>query len=202
MTLNAHQIRHEDRKFHCSKCGKSYPQFNELKYHELTHTGPRVCPHCKHVCKTSFGLKRHIAQVHSLGNTKICNECGQSFYGNYQLKEHMNVHLKHPAQTCSLCEKTFCKPYALKIHLKSVHQNIKDFSCDYCEFKAFNAHKVNIHQARKHENFTETCFICQNKTKSIYHHIKYTHKELPDAWEDYKRVKKLKELSKLENNSS
>ena len=35
--------------------------------------------------------------------------------------------------TCKLCESTFSRKYAFKLHVKTIHQKLKSFDCFYCK---------------------------------------------------------------------
>jgi len=107
-------------------------------------------------------LESHISQVHSTevhkcdvcdftANTKLkvdghrkkhfkemskCPECGKSVK---QLKNHFrkNCSGKTENHNCHLCEKTFKHKQSLKIHIKCVHDKIKNIQCQLCQYTTY-----------------------------------------------------------------
>uniref|UniRef100_A0A3P8RMK7 C2H2-type domain-containing protein n=1 Tax=Amphiprion percula TaxID=161767 RepID=A0A3P8RMK7_AMPPE len=89
----------------CSKCGKSYDSWLELKAHKKTHA--------------IEGLT--CLKVQSSPRNLICGDCGKVFGRLYHLKRHIVTHRKAAngeCYTCPDCQKTFAFPEDLNKHLE------------------------------------------------------------------------------------
>ena len=71
---------------------------------------------------------------------------------------HMKSHLPKGPQTCEICNKTFVN---LKMHIKTVHDNVRTYACPHCK-KSFakksglDRHVTTVHEKLK--NFP--CSLC------------------------------------------
>ena len=70
--------------------------------------------------------------------------------------------------TCKICNLTLTK-LSLNRHYQSLHENIKNYHCDKCEYKAFRKttlenHKKAIHN---HLGFKFSCFQCDYKNLKL-----------------------------------
>ena len=75
---------------------------------------------------------------------------------------HMKIKPKMRHE-CAKCNKRFEKPYQLRNHIKSIHEDIKPYPCGQCE-KAFSgANYLKKHVNIKHEGLKNyKCEECSN----------------------------------------
>ena len=67
---------------------------------------------------------------------------------------------------CDICEKHFSTIFTLKIHMKNVHDRIKEYRCGVCFRKFARNPNLKRHFKKNNENFTPYEFpICQTKVK-------------------------------------
>ena len=52
---------------------------------------------------------------------------------------------------CDQCEQTFCSNHSLKTHIRTVHENIKDFSCNVCSMEFSTVSGVKRHLLTHHD---------------------------------------------------
>merc|ERR1719245_826762 len=80
----------------------------------------------------------HVKRVHLKIKDTVCDHCGSIFFGNKDLREHINyVHneakVKHP---CDDCGKEFRQKGDLTRHVRTVHWKIRNIpmeaKCDDC----------------------------------------------------------------------
>ena len=127
-------------------------------------------------------------------------ECGIKFTDAMRMKYHENWHKGSLDTVCKECDNhNYRDPWSLKTHIKRVHLGEKNFSCEKCSFRAFNIHKLVNHEKMVHSNTLESCSICKNEVKSMYHHMRSKHSDTPEAYENYKKIQKNSRLEDDEN---
>ena len=90
-----------------------------------------------------------------------CKICDKFFKGNY-LQMHIKiVHEKIKQHFCNICQKSFGLKNTLKIHTEMVHEHKKQFKCDLCDYSAFTHVQVRRHIECVHEKLKQhQCSIC------------------------------------------
>lgn len=133
--LKAHEVSHQSQQgkpFHCSVCGKGVNSSQHLKRHEITHTKTFTCKY---------------------------DNCQESFYKHQSLRHHiLSVHDK--SLTCTICNKSFSRPYRLAQHNLKFHSETPTYQCDFkgCfrNFKTWSA--LQLHVKTDHPKLK--CSIC------------------------------------------
>ncbi|XP_059081034.1 zinc finger protein 502-like isoform X2 [Tigriopus californicus] len=142
--LQRHIRSHRNEKsFACDECGKAFVDSTRLKIHRWIHTGytPYKCDLCDKGFRHSGHLKKHLIRDHEqTSSTKFqCLTCPKSFFYQYELRNHMNTHLR-PKSTrrskkscppsietlfeCEKCQKSFETFPELEVHSQN-HSNLK-----------------------------------------------------------------------------
>lgn len=109
------------------------------------------CEICGGKFKNKATLKQHMARHERPDERHNCDVC----HKDYRTKKQLYLHRKyvHPTESqmlpCTLCDKTFKRPWALKEHMAS-HTGQMLYTCLYCprEFNS-NANKYT-HQKAQH----------------------------------------------------
>ena len=76
------------------------------------------CSHCQGQFVSFKGLKQHIGKIH-------------------------NAKKKH--SKCPQCDKRFKTKYAVKFHLRQVHQKLTRVRCDSCGIELYNKYSLRAH---------------------------------------------------------
>jgi general transcription factor IIIA len=98
-----------------------FPTYNELQAH-IAKTHPPTCSHCHVACKTKRELSSHIELHHPDAiNPFVSHSSAQNFACNFPD-----------------CGRTFTKKGNLKVHIRSVHENIKQFICGETDLSQSN----------------------------------------------------------------
>ncbi|XP_044738885.1 zinc finger protein OZF-like [Chrysoperla carnea] len=117
-SLYKHMITHEENKFLCNFCGKSFPQNNNLKIHKLIHTEEKPYK-CKY-CEKSFRHKSRCT-LHELIHTGVkpheCDICHREFREKAHLVKHRRIHTGDKPYKCNICEQSFRQQTHLKYHI-------------------------------------------------------------------------------------
>ena len=84
---------------------------------------PLECRKCHKLYSTRRGLNQHMGKVHSTKRRHcVCTQCGSSFRHKYALRFHMKqVHDKTTRVTCHLCGLQLYNKYMLPKHLAKLH---------------------------------------------------------------------------------
>ena len=94
-------------------------------------------------CPARFD-NRSAARIHESthkGQETKCYICDKTYADRYSLRYHLRTHGIGRQIRCEYCNKSFSKPSRLEAHVKSNHQNIRNYPCTVCD-KAF---KTRIH---------------------------------------------------------
>jgi len=78
------------------------------------------CVFCNIRFKNNTGLNQHLGKKHFIGNrNSVCSICNKAFKHKYALKFHVRqVHEKTTRVKCSICNKTCYNKYVLHRHMK------------------------------------------------------------------------------------
>uniref|UniRef100_A0A6P7F4L7 Zinc finger protein 208-like n=1 Tax=Diabrotica virgifera virgifera TaxID=50390 RepID=A0A6P7F4L7_DIAVI len=111
----------------CDICKKTFSTRNELKVHELTHTGLK--PHECNICHKSFSkkdtLKAH-QRVHTGEKPYVCKYCDKKFAQTAPYLYHLKTHTGERSHFCVNCKKGYISLSNLRFHMKKCHEiNIK-----------------------------------------------------------------------------
>lgn len=141
LKLENHMKIHSAERCHvCDLCGAAYKQPAGLYSHKLvcnSNCSPqkRTCPTCGVVCSSYATLYIHKRYNHSDPETlkKLkekrkfqCSSCGKKCVSQFELNEHLTIHLDERNEVCRLCNATYKSKRALYLHLTKKHEvNLK-----------------------------------------------------------------------------
>ncbi|XP_017472166.1 PREDICTED: zinc finger protein 431-like [Rhagoletis zephyria] len=139
----------------CDQCGKSFRGRSAIKIHMLEHEGGSKrrwpCDQCDLQLYSNYSLKRHKRAAHHDGSEEyVCGDCGKVAFTEDALKRHQKyVHLRERVHKCTICEKAFKQPHALKEHM-TTHTGEDLYQCPHCP-RTFRVNS-NLHHHRKRKH--------------------------------------------------
>ena len=136
-----------------------------------------ICSHCNKGFKTTKHLKSHIKSVHLKVKDIECQLCDAKFTILNYLYQHMtNFHGEKIK--CDLCDQLYPRG-RLKPHIKEVHQNIRTFKCNECEFTFKQKSHLRTHIKEIHKKLKDfACSFCESKfarKSDLKKHVKRKH---------------------------
>ncbi|XP_059616333.1 zinc finger protein 660-like [Phlebotomus argentipes] len=185
--LKLHMLVHQDTKFDCDLCEKSFKNPRSLRNHKVQHLPPEerpervqrriekrpnlspwkrsqkkmcICPTCG---KISNYVTQHESHMRSHTGEKPfkCAHCDRTFRERNTLRSHMLLHTGEKPYTCR-CGAAFRQSAHLRRHLRS-HTGEKPYKCLVCE-KSFTEKSILTTHMRVHTGEKPFhCRICPKK---------------------------------------
>ena len=161
----AKSLKHDKTVFVCDTCDKIFVWRENLKPHQITHTGekPFKCRFCDQRFSQNGGKRRH-ERLHTNERTFAC-DCGRTFNTDYQLKSHEKVH-QRKFYECTLCDRKFWYDYALDTHIRVHHNNEKKRKCPKCDMSFKYNSQLKLHYASHLSEKPYSCDQCDFKCKT------------------------------------
>lgn len=99
----------------------------------MKQSDPYKCQYCLRSFKFKKVLENHIKTAHLKRRPYSCKVCGKTFTQASHRNNHEIVHTADRPFACHICKKGFRRSINLKVHVDSVHLNIKRFKCETCQ---------------------------------------------------------------------
>ncbi|XP_076063618.1 uncharacterized protein LOC143038394 isoform X2 [Oratosquilla oratoria] len=132
--LRTHMLTHTtERPYKCTECDASFTLSGNLRRHHLTHTGerPHKCSQCEATFTQSGHLRTHLL-THSGERPHKCPHCNAAFTLSGNLRRHLLTHTGERPHKCDQCEAAFAASGSLKTHLLA-HAGERPHKCDHCD---------------------------------------------------------------------
>ena len=145
----------ENRKFKCSKCGKTFRKYGSAKGH-CKGKDSLKCPLCGKVIKHRSNKARHISRCYKKREKSTSNA------------KETNHSADQTTIQCSLCNKTYNNPASLRAHLSYKHGGNRDghFKCEKCDFVTNLESELRRHTTLKHMQVKFECPKCDYSCSS------------------------------------
>ncbi|XP_069112287.1 uncharacterized protein [Argopecten irradians] len=163
-----------NKPFMCRYCNFGFISALSLRRHLLGHMGltERKCEECGKEYKKISSYKEHMLQheMEKAGKQKfMCDICGQAFYLQKQLNNHMRRHGERKYK-CSFdnCHWSFYFSNELESHMRS-HTREKPFLCDICGYAAATKNRLLRHSRTHTGERKFHCEYCTYKAGTSTH---------------------------------
>ncbi|KAK8742653.1 hypothetical protein OTU49_001604 [Cherax quadricarinatus] len=168
-SLFTHVLVHHPDKFglarnvRCTKCREKFHSGRELSQHKAARHAELVeCVHCgKQMSK--YLIASHINEKHTREHKSDCSFCGQAFFNQGKLSEHVKRHhlREHYARfVCHICSKAYITRHELLRHT-AAHQNERQYKCEFCSRAYFKAGDLTYHRRTHTGERPHGCTSCE-----------------------------------------
>ncbi|XP_035712424.1 zinc finger protein 596-like [Folsomia candida] len=156
-------------------CDKTYLSKGDVVKHERTEHAQNPirfpCTLCGKEFKTNAHLQRHI-HTHTTEKTYTCATCGRGFALMENRKRHEKTHLEKSTRSvskCDLCPQTFLSRSGLLVHVRTVHENQRNYPCAFCARRFPSSSDLKRHVVARHgtnDELIHFCDKCEYKSHS------------------------------------
>ncbi|XP_050359497.1 zinc finger protein draculin-like isoform X1 [Nymphalis io] len=167
------------RNFVCDQCGAGYVTQSRLKVHlKYSHIkGVFPCDICNKVYNTQYKHKCHVDAVHKMVKKNKCPKCPERFTDYFDRHQHMvEAHGEQPLRyRCNVCDTVFKRRYALSLHMKRRHLEVKDKECSLCSYKCHTIAELKAHMIKHNGERTYECMVCKKsyaRKKTLKEHMR------------------------------
>ena len=182
---DAIEIKKTGTNFQCFQCFKTY----ETSQEELTlhiKSAHKELKNLCDICAKQFTLKcnltSHKKAVHEGIRNFKCNHCHFAFASSWGLKKHMKSHNRRKSfsNQCNICFMEFSSADAIKIHVNTIHEGMKNFKCEICTNAFATDFDLQKHHKRMHnESLTihecPKCEYTSTEAGRVRKHVKMVH---------------------------
>ena len=134
----------------CVECDKILQCRDSYKAHLKAYHDPKIfkCDLCRKLFSTLTRLKQH-KYTHN-ERTVPCYQCGNLFKTERKMREHIRRNHTKRKYCCEICSKRFRTIQLLEKHRRAVHEKLKPFNCELCEFRCAAFNNLNLHRTKSH----------------------------------------------------
>lgn len=204
--LRRHRVSHMPKIYNCDMCKKSFALTSQLKSHQKTHekNNERLCDQkldsseggnecdgvegeCGKITSSSHETENNSSGTHnrvldkkslSIKKQYKCDQCEKFLGSNSSLRVHMkSVHSDVKKFNCLLCDRAFARKNYLQLHM-AVHTGEKNYECDECGRSYTQRSSLNTHM--KSHKYVPKCLLCKRifKTNELLEQHLEEHQQL------------------------
>ncbi|XP_063836766.1 zinc finger protein 555-like [Ostrinia nubilalis] len=168
------------RNYVCEECDSGFVSKQRLRIHGYHMHSRRTKQYPCEVCQKQFPSQQkrkiHVETVHENVKKYKCNRCPERFNEYFRRHKHMVlVHGVAPLEyKCNICEKSFERPYALSIHMRT-HIQQKDIYCEICPYRCFTNVELRHHMIKHNGKRIHECSVCKKsyaREKTLKEHMR------------------------------
>ena len=162
----------------CAICGYKNTARHLKRHIRIVHEKVKnyACEECEYRAGTRWDLDRHANRAHGKAKVWSCEKCDFTTEGYKQLRQHVKSDHEKEEKTCKYCGEEFQGKFNLDRHVKQVHQRVKDYACEECEYRAGTRWDLGLHVKQIHEKAKcKRCDFTAEGAKQLRQHVKNHH---------------------------
>lgn len=172
--LRNHLKSHQSCTLPCKLCSRQFHGASALKRHiTVMHKENKLrkpssgakerlyaCDVCGVIIRGLWNLTNHTSRCHLKEKNFVCEQCGQPFHTQYDLKRHINMHLADIPDTCLECGQALHSASDLTRHLMAIHGISTLHQCQHCSKQFASEASLNQHTRCHQTKQQYQCSAC------------------------------------------
>ncbi|XP_035714996.1 zinc finger protein 195-like [Folsomia candida] len=146
-----------ERPYPCQTCGSRCTSHTTLRAHERTHLERSIrttfrCQFCPSTFLHNSTKWKHVKASHE-NRRYPCNICDKVYMASNDLKRHViskHSNMSSPPNSCGKCEYKSWSKHELTVHVRRVHDGVKNCECYFCGKRFFRFAQLVEHSRRIH----------------------------------------------------
>lgn len=151
-TAQKHESKCKTKRYSCDQCTYVTFSIGNLELHMRKHTGER--PFACDVCDRRFTRVSHLNQhvkLHAEDFDLHCKNCGRGFNDENVMIKHQ-ITCKNRQFECHFCHDVQYRMDNLKRHIRTTHMGYREYMCEYCSKKFPAKNSMQKHIQRQHKD--------------------------------------------------
>ncbi|CAG4981634.1 unnamed protein product [Colias eurytheme] len=155
--LHVDRVHNKRGRVYCPKCDVRLMTYNQKLKHLVEVHGEAPlsfpCSVCNKVFETRRMLTIHRRKDHLKDYRYECQCCGQKFFTQFALNNHMPTHTGERNFKCKVCEKSYPRLKTLKDHIR-IHTNDRRYRCHICGQAFIQNCSLKGHMKSQHPEYS------------------------------------------------
>ncbi|KAJ8263767.1 hypothetical protein GJAV_G00141060 [Gymnothorax javanicus] len=158
---------HFDRIDETTLCNKKYVHSQTMNMMIVPKIGPSSKISSLLRVNQNMTIHKH-GETHLFEKPHKCTQCEKSFCKKFDLKTHMRIHSGEKPYKCAQCGKCFCRKSDLSTHLR-IHTGEKPYKCTQCGKNFSHTSGLKCHKMVHTGEKPYTCLQCGKCFSKISH---------------------------------
>jgi uncharacterized C2H2 Zn-finger protein len=198
LLMHVNSVHKNITSYNCDVCDYSSYTRQHLETHRC-----HKCDTCDKAFSEKSALTKHVNYVHKNINRNNCDLCEYSSYTRADLERHSKA-VHQCGHLCDICDRAFSEKGYLVRHVNRIHKQLKNYSCELCNYTSYTYQELTKHSIRKHAHQNDDCSADLVKTNILIKEaqkdqmFESLEKNLPETYSDHKHFEESLDTIKIE----